>query len=395
MTDLGYARVYQSLREFLRLEAAGGIVLGVAAALALIACNSGLIDFYRSVLILPVELRFGALQIAKPLLLWINDGLMAIFFLLVGLEIKREFLEGELSNLRQAMLPAIAAVGGMAVPALIYVLCNAGDPVALRGWAIPAATDIAFAMGVLSLLGARVPLGLKVFLLALAIFDDLGAIVIIAIFYTADLSLLSLLLAGGVLLVMLGLNRLGVTRIAPYALLGIVLWVCVLKSGVHATLAGVAMALAVPMRAPSGESPLKQLEHALHPWVAFLVTPLFGFANAGVSFAGMDAAALSNGVSLGIAAGLFIGKQIGVLGSVFLCVRLRLAQLPDGVGWPALYGAALLAGIGFTMSLFIGTLAWDTPGYGTPLRIGVLAGSFLSGITGYLLLRFAPRPPAS
>ena len=395
MSDLGYARIYQGLREFLRLEAAGGIVLGIAAALALIACNSGLVDFYRSVLVLPVEVRIGQLQIAKPLLLWINDGLMAIFFLLVGLEIKREFLEGELSSLRQALLPAIAAVGGMAVPALIYVLCNAGDPVAVHGWAIPAATDIAFAMGVLSLLGARVPLGLKVFLLALAIFDDLGAIIIIAVFYTANLSLTSLLLAGGVLLVMLGLNRLGVTRIAPYALLGIVLWVCVLKSGVHATLAGVAMALAVPMRAPDGDSPLKQLEHALHPWVAFLVVPLFGFANAGVSFAGMGAAALGNGVSLGIAAGLFIGKQVGVLGSVFLCVRLRLAELPDGVGWLALYGAALLAGIGFTMSLFIGTLAWDTPDYGTALRIGVIAGSLLSGIAGYLLLRFALRGATS
>jgi len=391
MADFGYARLYEGVRGFLRLEAAGGIVLGAAAALALIACNGGLVDFYRSVLVLPVEVRIGQLQIAKPLLLWINDGLMAIFFLLVGLEIKREFLEGELSSLRQAMLPAIAAVGGMAVPALIYVLCNVGDPIAMHGWAIPAATDIAFAMGVLSLLGPRVPLGLKVFLLALAIFDDLGAIVVIAIFYTANLSLTSLLLAGGVLLVMLILNRLGVTRIAPYVLLGIVLWVCVLKSGVHATLAGVAMALAVPMRASSGDSPLKQLEHSLHPWVAFLVVPLFGFANAGVSFAGMGATALTSGVSLGIAAGLFIGKQVGVLGSVFLCVRLRLAQLPDGVDWLALYGAALLAGIGFTMSLFIGTLAWDAPGYGTPLRIGVLAGSLLSGVAGYLLLRFALR----
>jgi NhaA family Na+:H+ antiporter len=391
MTDSTYARLYAGIREFLRMEAAGGIVLGAAAALALIACNSGLIDLYRSVLVLPVEVRIGALQIAKPLLLWINDGLMAIFFLLVGLEIKREFLEGELSSLRQAMLPAIGAVGGMVVPAVLYVLCNLGDPIALRGWAIPSATDIAFAMGVLSLLGARVPIGLKVFLLALAIFDDLGAIVIIAIFYTANLSLLSLLLAAAVLVVMLALNRLGVTRIAPYALLGIVLWVCVLKSGVHATLAGVAIALAVPMRAPTGESPLKQLEHALHPWVAFLVTPLFGFANAGVSFADVGAGALTNGVSLGIAAGLFLGKQIGVFGAVFVCVRLRLAQLPAGVGWLGIYGAALLAGIGFTMSLFIGTLAWDTPGYGVPLRIGVLAGSLISGLAGYALLLVAGR----
>ena len=395
MTDSTYARLYAGIREFLRMEAAGGIVLGLATILALIASNSGLAGIYAVFLDLPVELRLGQLQIAKPLLLWINDGLMAMFFLLVGLEIKRELVEGELSSLRQALLPAIAAVGGMAVPALLYVLCNLTDPTALHGWAIPAATDIAFAVGVLSLLGARVPIGLKVFLLALAIFDDLGAIVIIAVFYTADLSVISLLLAGGVLLVMLALNRLGVTRIAPYALLGIVLWVCVLKSGVHATLAGVAMALAIPVRAADGESPLRQLEHALHPWVAFLVVPLFGFANAGVSFAGMSASALTHGVSLGIAAGLFIGKQLGVFGAVYASVRLGIARLPEGVGWTSLYGAGILAGIGFTMSLFIGTLAWDTADYAAPLRIGVLGGSLLSGIAGYVLLLFALRGPAS
>jgi NhaA family Na+:H+ antiporter len=394
MSDSTYARVYSGIQEFLRMEAAGGIVLGIAAALALVACNSGLLDLYRYVLTLPVELRFGDLQIAKPLLLWINDGLMAIFFLLVGLEIKRELVEGELSSLRQAALPAIAAVGGMAVPALIYVLCNLTDATALHGWAIPAATDIAFAVGVLSLLGSRVPTGLKVFLLALAIFDDLGAIVIIAVFYTANLSVLSLLLAGGVLIIMLALNRLGVTRIAPYALLGIVLWVCVLKSGVHATLAGVAMAFAVPMRAAEGESPLRQLEHALHPWVAFLVVPLFGFANAGVSLAGMSAGTLTEGVSLGIAAGLFVGKQLGVFGAVYISVRLGFVRLPEGVGWAGLYGAGLLAGIGFTMSLFIGTLAWDTTDYAAPLRIGVLGGSLLSGVAGYLLLLFACRGAA-
>jgi len=396
MSDSTYARLYTGIREFLRLEAAGGIVLGGATLLALIASNSGLAGLYALFLELPVELRIGQLQIAKPLLLWINDGLMAIFFLLVGLEIKRELVEGELSSLRQAMLPAIAAIGGMAVPALIYVLCNLSDPTARRGWAIPAATDIAFAVGVLTLLGARVPIGLKVFLLALAIFDDLGAIVIIAVFYTTDLSVTSLLLAGGVLLVMLALNRLGVTRIAPYALLGIVLWVCVLKSGVHATLAGVAMALAIPVRTAQDESPLQQLEHALHPWVAFLVVPLFGFANAGISFAGMSAGALTDGVSLGIAAGLFIGKQLGVFGAVYGCVRLGFARLPEGTTWVSLYGVAVLAGIGFTMSLFIGTLAWDTADYAAPLRIGVLGGSLLSGVVGYVLLLFATRPsPAS
>ena len=394
MTDIAYARLYAGIREFLRLEAAGGIVLGVATVLALIASNSGLARVYALFLDLPVELRLGQLQIAKPLLLWINDGLMAMFFLLVGLEIKRELVEGELSSLRQAALPAIAAVGGMAAPALIYVLCNQTDPAALHGWAIPAATDIAFAVGVLSLLGSRVPIGLKVFLLALAIFDDLGAIVIIAVFYTANLSVLSLLLAGGVLLVMLALNRLGVTRIAPYALLGIVLWVCVLKSGVHATLAGVAMAFAIPMRAAEGESPLQQLEHALHPWVAFLVVPLFGFANAGVSFAGMSASALTEGVTIGIAAGLFVGKQLGVVAAVYASVRLGFARLPEGVGWTALYGAGVLAGIGFTMSLFIGTLAWDTSDYAAPLRIGVLGGSLLSGVVGYAILLFACRSAA-
>jgi len=387
------ARLVTGIRDFLRLEAAAGIVLGVATLLALVVSNSGLAGLYGTFLDLPVELRVGALHIAKPLLLWINDGLMAIFFLLVGLEIKRELVEGELSSLRQAMLPALAAVGGMAVPALLYVACNLGNPVALRGWAIPAATDIAFAVGVLSLLGRRVPIGLKIFLLALAIFDDLGAIVIIAVFYTANLSVVSLLLAAAVLLVMLILNRLGVTRIAPYALLGIVLWVCVLKSGVHATLAGVAMALAVPMRDADGESPLKRLEHTLHPWVAFLVVPLFGFANAGVSFAGVTGAALLDGVSLGIAAGLFIGKQIGVVGAVLACVRLGWGRLPDGVTWLGLYGVALLAGIGFTMSLFIGTLAWDNADHAVPLRLGVLAGSLLSGIVGYVLLRRAVRPP--
>ena len=391
MSDLDLGRLYQGLREFLRLEAAGGIVLGAATVLALIVSNTGLAGLYALFLDLPVALRVGQLQIAKPLLLWINDGLMAMFFLLVGLEIKREFLEGELSNLRQALLPAIGAVGGMVVPAVIYVLCNLTDPTALHGWAIPAATDIAFAVGVLSLLGSRVPLGLKVFLLALAIFDDLGAIVIIAVFYTADLSLISLLLAGGVLLVMLALNRLGVTRIAPYALLGIVLWVCVLKSGVHATLAGVAMALAIPMRAAAGESPLRQLEHALHPWVAFLVVPLFGFANAGVSFAGIRVDALTDGVTLGIAAGLFIGKQIGVFGAVYASVHLGIARLPEKVDWMSLYAVGLLAGIGFTMSLFVGTLAWETDEHAASLRLGVLGGSLLSGIAGYLLLRFATR----
>lgn len=386
-----YTRIATGIREFLRLEAAGGIVLMGAAVLALIASNSGLAPYYSLFLDLPVEIRLGAFHIGKPLLLWINDGLMAVFFLLVGLEIKRELVEGELSTVRQALLPAIAAVGGMIFPALIYAAANAGDTQALRGWAIPSATDIAFAIGVLSLLGGRIPIGLKVFLLAVAIFDDLGAIVIIALFYTADLSTLSLLLAAGTLAIMAALNLAGVTRIAPYALLGIILWVCVLKSGVHATLAGVAIAFAIPMRGPDDSSPLKHLEHVLHPWVAFLVTPLFGFANAGVSFTGVSFASLFEGVALGIGAGLFIGKQIGVLLTVFLCVRLGLARLPEGSNWWSIYGASLLAGIGFTMSLFIGTLAWDDSTHAAPLRLGVLGGSLLSGIAGYAVLRMAAR----
>jgi NhaA family Na+:H+ antiporter len=391
LTEGNHRGLYRSIRDFLRLEAAAGIVLGVATVLALIASNSGLAHLYDLFLGLPVEVRVGELLIAKPLLLWINDGLMAIFFLLVGLEIKRELVEGELSTLGQALLPALAAAGGMAVPALIYALCNLEDPVALRGWAIPAATDIAFALGVLSLLGPRVPVALKVFLLAVAIFDDLGAILIIAAFYTADLSLVSLLLGAVTLAAMLVLNRMGVGRTAPYALLGILLWVCVLKSGVHATLAGVAMALTIPMRSAEGKSPLKDLEHALHPWIAFLVVPLFGFANAGVSFAGVSIDAFTDGVTLGIVAGLFIGKQIGIFATVYGCVRLGVARLPEGVGWTGIYGVAVLAGIGFTMSLFIGTLAWHTTEYAAPLRLGVLSGSVLSGLLGYALVRHACR----
>jgi NhaA family Na+:H+ antiporter len=377
------------IKEFLQLESAGGIVLLGAALLALIVTNSALGPLYKIFLTLPVEIRIGPLQIAKPMLLWINDGLMAVFFLLVGLEIKRELLEGELAGFGQALLPAIAAIGGMAVPAAIYAAATFSNGDAMHGWAIPSATDIAFALGVLSLLGNRVPVGLKVFLLAVAIFDDLGAIVIIAIFYTSQLSLTSLVLAVIVLAVMFALNRAGVARIAPYALLGIVLWVCVLKSGVHATLAGVAIGLAIPLRDRDGGSPLREMEHMLHPWVAFLVTPLFGFANAGVPLTGVGLASLFEGVGLGIAAGLFIGKQVGVFLTVFLCVKLRLAQLPEGATWLSIYGVALLAGIGFTMSLFIGTLAWEHTDYAAPLRLGVLGGSLLSGIAGYFVLRIA------
>jgi NhaA family Na+:H+ antiporter len=385
------APVVSLFQRFLAIESAAGFILIGAAALALIVSNSGLSGLYQAFLDVPVTVRIGALKLDKPLLLWINDGLMAVFFLLVGLEIKRELREGELSSLQRALLPAIAALGGMAAPAAIYVLLNLGDATALRGWAVPAATDIAFAVAVLALAGPAVPTALKAFLVALAIIDDLGAIVIIAVFYTADLSLLSLGLAAIILAVMVALNLAGVTRLAAYMLLGVALWVCVLKSGVHATLAGVATALTVPLKDKQGGSPLHRLEEALHPWVGFLIMPLFGFANAGVSFAGMTAAALAEKVSLGIALGLFAGKQLGVFAASWLAVRLRLAALPAGVGWPALYAASIVTGIGFTMSLFIGTLAWEDDAHAAQLRIGVLAGSILSALVGWAALRLVLR----
>jgi NhaA family Na+:H+ antiporter len=381
-------RLRDSIASFIRTEAASGVLLLATAALALIAANSPLAGLYGAFLDLPVGVRIGDFELQKPSLLWINDGLMAVFFLLVGLEIKRELAEGELSTRRQAMLPCVAALGGMLVPALIYAAVNLGDPVALHGWAIPAATDIAFALGVLALLGNRIPPSLKVFLVALAIIDDLGAIVIIALFYSGELSLWSLGLAAGVMLCLLALNRAGVTRIAPYMLLGTALWLFVLESGVHATLAGVAVALAIPIREDeAGRSPLRELEHVLHPWVAFLVMPAFAFANAGVSFAGITVAHLFAGVPLGITLGLFIGKQIGAFGAAWLAVRAGWSRMPEGADWGLLYGTCMLAGIGFTMSLFIGTLAFDLASYAAPVRLGVLAGSALSGIAGYLVLR--------
>ncbi len=383
-----------AIRQFLKLEAAGGIVLIFGAALGIILANSPLDWLYDIILETPVTIRVGALNIDKPLLLWINDGLMAVFFFLVGLEVKREFLEGELSSASQALLPAIAAVGGMAVPALVYVLFNFDDPVKIRGWAIPAATDIAFALGVLALIGSRVPLALKVFLTAVAIYDDIGAILIIALFYTEDLSLLSLSLGFVGLVGLIILNRVGVVRIAPYILIGIFMWVCFLKSGIHATLDGVLVAMAIPMRGkdPGQPSPLLHLEHLLHPWVAFMILPVFGFANAGVDFSEMSVAALLEPVSLGIAGGLFLGKQVGIVGFVVLAVRFGLAKLPEGVTWLQIYGVSLLCGIGFTMSLFIGTLAFDDHlNLAGAVRIGVIGGSILSAVLGYLVLSYAVR----
>jgi len=383
-----------SIRRFIASESAGGVVLALAAAIALVVSNSPWHDAYQRFVSLPGELRIGGdlLVLAKPLLLWVNDLWMAVFFFLVGLEIKRELLAGELASARQALLPAGAAVGGMAVPALIYALINLRDPVALHGWAIPAATDIAFALGILMLLGSRVPASLKVFLTAVAIIDDLGAIVVIAFFYTADVSLamLGAALAGGVLLFLT--NRGRVMSVGPYVVVGLVIWVCVLKSGVHATLAGVATALAIPLRGAgdgeAGHSPLETTEHALHPWVAFAVLPMFAFANAGVSLQGVSFSTLAQTVPLGIAAGLVLGKAIGVFGASWLLVRLAGAELPAGASTRQFFGVCVLCGVGFTMSLFIGALAFEGRGgdYETQVKLGVLCGSLVAGVAGTLLL---------
>lgn len=381
------------IQNFLKLESSAGILLMLAALMALIASNSMLSGLYGGFLTTPVVVQIGALEIAKPLLLWINDGLMAVFFFLIGLEIKREILEGELSSFDKAALPLIAAIGGMAGPAIIYVLINWSTPETLNGWAIPAATDIAFALGVLMLLGRSVPTSLKVFLLAIAIIDDLGAITVIALFYTSDLSTMALGLAAIGLAALVVLNRAGVKTITPYALIGLFIWVCVLKSGVHATLAGVLTALAIPIHGKTKEaqSPLHKLEHGLHPWIAFGVLPIFAFANAGVSLTGLSLEDLAAPITLGVAAGLFIGKQIGVFGATFLAVKAGIARRPEGTNWAHIYGVACLTGIGFTMSLFIGMLAFDARDSLDQVRIGVLAGSILSAIAGVIALKLAAR----
>ena len=385
--------ISKTLREFLRLESASGILLIVATVLAMVVVNSPAKPLYDSLLDMPVELRIGQLELAKPLILWINDGLMAIFFFLIGLEIKREVLEGELSDPARIILPTIGAIGGMAVPALVYVLFNAGNPIALSGWAIPAATDIAFALGILALLSPRIPTSLKLFLLTLAIIDDLGAILIIAIFYSGELSAGYFLVAAGALLILFLMNRRGVMAIAPYILVGIILWFSVLKSGVHATLAGVLLAFFIPLRSQKEnlESPLHILEHDLHPTVAYGILPLFAFVNTGISFQGLSFSSLLNPIPLGIALGLYFGKQAGVFGFVWIAIKLRLAQLPEGANWLGLFGVATLCGIGFTMSLFISSLAFEQIGTALAIddRLGILVGSFLAGITGYLVLRFA------
>ena len=380
--------------RFFQLEAASGLLLIAAAALALIINNSPLSHFYTAFLDVPVAVQIGALQIAKPSLLWINDGLMALFFLLIGLEVKRELLDGQLSRPSQVILPGAAAIGGMVVPALIYWYINKDFPDAHGGWAIPMATDIAFALGVLALLGKRVPVSLKLFLMTLAIIDDLGAIIVIAVFYSSELSGVSLMLAAACLVVLIAMNRMGVVKIAPYMIVGLILWVCVLKSGVHATLAGVTLAFCIPLRTRNSEpSPLMGIEHALHPWVAYGILPLFAFANAGVSLTGVNLHSFTHHVPIGIAAGLLIGKTVGVFGLTWIVIKTGLAALPTGANWGQLFGVAILCGIGFTMSLFVGSLAFvsGSSDYVGMDRMGILTGSILAALIGYAVTAFFSR----
>ncbi len=390
----GLQPVRSLFTRFFQLEAASGLLLIAAAVLALIINNSPLSYLYGGLLEVPVAIQVGALNIAKPLLLWINDGLMALFFLLIGLEVKREVVDGHLSKPSQVILPATAAVGGMVVPALIYWFINRDNPAAVAGWAIPTATDIAFALGVLALLGKRVPVSLKLFLMTLAIIDDLGAIIVIALFYSGTLSSVSLLLAAACLLVLVAMNRLDVIKLGPYMIVGLILWVCVLKSGVHATLAGVALAFCIPLRTRNAESsPLLALEHALQPWVAYAILPIFAFANAGVSLAGMTVDSFTHPVPMGITIGLLLGKTVGVFGLTWVAVKLRLAALPAGAGWGHILGVAILCGIGFTMSLFVGSLAF-APGsseYAGMDRMGILTGSFFAAVIGYAVTAMASR----
>ena len=381
-------RLRQRLKQFVELEAAGGILLIIAAVLALLINNSPLSFLDDMFLDVPVAVQVGALEINKPLLLWINDGLMALFFLLIGLEVKRELLDGHLSRPSQVVLPGMAAIGGMLVPAAIYAWLNWNEPDALKGWAIPMATDIAFALGILGLLGSRVPVTLKLFLMTLAIIDDLGAIVIIALFYSAELSNTSLLFASIFLGIMVLMNRLGVNKLGPYLVIGLFLWISVLKSGVHATLAGVAMAFIIPLRTTDGSpSPLLTAEHALHPWIAFAVMPIFAFANAGVSLNGMTFASVLEPVTLGIILGLLVGKTMGVFGFSWLAIKMRIANMPANSNWLQIFALSILCGIGFTMSLFIGSLAFaPDSAYAGMDRLGILVGSLFSAVIGYLLM---------
>jgi NhaA family Na+:H+ antiporter len=383
-------KAFGRIQEFMRLETSGGIILMIAAVFAMIIANTPLATAYDAILGTYIKVGIGSFEIAKPAILWINDGLMAIFFFLVGLEIKREVLVGELSSFDKAILPIIAAIGGMAVPGLIFAFINWGTPENLNGWAIPTATDIAFALGILALIGARAPVALKIFLLAIAIIDDLGAIVIIAVFYTSELSTNALTISMLGFAAAVALNRMGVQRTAPYLVVGIVMWVFVLKSGVHATLAGVLIALTIPLKPKDGDKALLyKMEHGLHPWVAFLILPVFAFANAGVNFTGIGIDDLLQPLTLGIAVGLFLGKQIGVFLATWIGVKSGLARLPKNVTWRHVYAVACLTGVGFTMSLFIGSLAFGAADEMNSVRLGVVLGSVLSGLFGYVLLKTA------
>ncbi len=380
------------IEEFIKKESSAGVLLIFVTILALALQNSGFSEIYSSFLHTHVEIRFGDLQIAKPFLLWVNDGLMAVFFFLIGLEVKREVMEGHLSSMSQIALPGIAAIGGMVVPALVYIAFNQGNSFAMNGWAIPTATDIAFALGILSLLGNRVPVSLKIFLMALAIIDDLGAIIIIALFYTSELSTISIYIASISLITLFIMNKIGVAKKAAYILVGIVLWVSVLKSGVHATLAGVALAFMIPLISKNKDgktfSMVKEMEHDLHYWVAFMILPLFAFVNAGVDLRGISIDEMFGPVPMGIMLGLFIGKQVGVFAFSWVAIKLGWANLPKDSNWIQLYGVAVLTGIGFTMSLFVDSLAFnDTEIYHYADKLAILLGSFLSGIIGYLILK--------
>ena len=382
------------LHRFFSSDASGGIILIIAAVLAMLMANSGFTSgWYHAFLETPVQLRVGALEINKNMLLWINDALMAVFFLLIGLEVKRELMQGSLASLRQAAFPVIAAIGGMIVPALLYLAFNYSDPITREGWAIPAATDIAFALGVLALLGSRVPLALKIFLMALAIIDDLGAIVIIALFYTSDLSMVSLGVAAFAIVLLAVLNLCDVRRTGVYILVG-VLWTAVLKSGVHATLAGVIVGFFIPLKEKHGRSPAKRLEHVLHPWVAYLILPLFAFANAGVSLQGVTLDGLTSILPLGIIAGLLIGKPLGISLFCWLALRLKLAKLPEGTRFQQIMAVGILCGIGFTMSIFIASLAFGSvdPALINWAKLGILIGSLLSAVIGYSWLRTRLSP---
>lgn len=374
--------------RFIDEEAAGGLLLAAAAVLALVASNvPGLSGLYEGMLSTQFSVEFGSLRLGKPLLLWINEGLMAVFFLLVGLELKREALEGHLSSREQVMLPAFAAAGGMAAPAAIYYIAAGADPVLAKGWAIPAATDIAFALGAVSLLGKRVPAALKIFLLTLATLDDFGAIIIIAMFYTEDLSAQASLLAAGALIVLFALNRIGVERLSPYLLTGIALWIFVVESGIHATLAGVALAVAVPLRARDGRPIIQPLEEALHPQVRYLIMPIFAFANAGLPLTGLSPASVVAPLPLAILLGLVIGKPLGIVAAAVLAVASGFARLPGNASWRAMTGIGCIAGIGFTMSLFIGSLAFDSAAHAAQVRLGVICGSVISALLGFAILR--------